>query len=200
MIEVEKMEHNGCTITIWQEEYTDDFNPRQYDNVGVMFAEGHRRYILGDLPYAQYVPDYENVRALFEETRRRNMELDRFFRALSMFYGTTVILPLWLLDHSGLAMQTGSFAMDTAHWDSGIVGWIFDTWRTRDAIGIKKEDVGSALVDEVRRYNAFLQGQVLGYTVERDGDEVDCCGGYLIASQEDYDDMIGEAKDACGGD
>ena len=50
---------------------------------------------------------------------------DTMLRVISEKY---IVMPLYLLDHSGLAMQTTSFHDP---WDSGQVGWVY----------VSKEDV-----------------------------------------------------------
>ena len=82
----------------------DPMSPREWDNLGIMLC-AHGRYNLGDEQF--------NDR---ESLDQRLEELD-----------PVVKLPLWLLDHSGLWMQIGSFDSDAQQWDSGQVGWIVAT-------------------------------------------------------------------------
>jgi hypothetical protein len=92
-------------------------------------------------------------------------------RYLRVYYGATVVLPLWLIDHSGISMCTGPFTSDPAGWDSGIVGVIFDTPATRaDCWGNETptvEQVTAALESEVATYASWLEGDVWTVTVER---------------------------------
>lgn len=78
-----------------------------------------------------------------------------------------VMLPLYLMDHSGLSMSTSDFG---DRWDSGQVGWIYalkdeaenlwgtvgKDWKTR----AKEEMEG-----EVITYDQMLRGEVYGATV-----------------------------------
>ena len=89
-------------LGIYQDENPE--SPREWDNLGIMLC-GHKRYELGD----------EQPKSR-EELDERLEELDPVIR-----------LPLWLLDHSGLTMQTGSFAEDAQQFDSSQVGWIVAT-------------------------------------------------------------------------
>lgn len=97
-----------------------------------------------------------------------------------------VILPLYLYDHSGLAMSTGSFVGRAVHaeWDSGQVGYIY---ADRDSIQkeygkVNAEAVKRAeevLESEVREFDLYLQGECYGYRLFKDGEEQDACWGFL---------------------
>lgn len=194
----ETFEHAGCRVEIVQDE--DPTSPRDACNVGVMLASLHRRYTLGDAEFVSTTPEYEHAAyALnwFCERRRGSL----FARWARCFYGATVVLPLYLLDHSGLAMRTGPFREDPGSWDSGIVGFTFDTPRTRKETGVELADIEQALTEEVACYDAYLQGQVVGFVVTAlmDGacGHADCdehqgweevedgsCWGFLISEHE----------------
>ena len=95
-----------------------------------------------------------------------------------------VMLPLYLYDHSGLTMSTGSFSCP---WDSGKVGFIYVTkqdvikecgrWDA-DAI-VKAERI---MQQEVETYSQHLEGDVWGYEVvqkheDETEDVIDSCWG-----------------------
>ena len=83
-----------------------------------------------------------------------------------------LMLPLYLYDHSGLAMSTETFVGKAVHaeWDSGQVGWIyvskedalkeFDSDHMTGAIRKKAEDL---MRSEVTVYDAYLRGECYGY-------------------------------------
>ncbi len=94
-----------------------------------------------------------------------------------------VILPLYLMDHSGITMSTGAFGCP---WDSRQVGWIVCDKETieREFDG-KRERAEKCLIAEVLTYDQYLTGDVYGFVVEeRDGDDgddwdhVDSCYGF----------------------
>jgi hypothetical protein len=99
--------------------------------------------------------------------------------------GAKVILPLGLIDHSGLSMYVGSGAHrhDPGGWDSGQVGVIFDTAETRSDRGMEdssREEIERALRAEVDEYAQFLRGEVYGFTVsDSASDRLDSCWGFL---------------------
>lgn len=178
---------NGYTVKILPDEEPGNGNPRDADNLGVMLANGHRHYTLGDADFSRSIPEYDRAAALLNDiindediahgqTSFETVVRRRFKEEL----GATVVLPLWLLDHSGLAMRTSTFFGDPGNWDSGVVGFIFDTPRTREMCGTPLDRIQEVLQGEVEAYDMYLQGDVWGYQVEDpSGEEVDACWGYL---------------------
>lgn len=94
-----------------------------------------------------------------------------------------VILPLYLMDHSGISMGTCSFG---CMWDSGQVGWIIC-----DNATIEKEFNGDrdlaeeVLQAEVKSYDQYIRGDIYGFIVEEtddpdsdDWEHVDSCWGF----------------------
>lgn len=141
----------------------DASNPRDDDNIGTMVCF-HRRYQLGDKnqPYKQ--SDFNSWDEL-----KFAIETDN--------PGTTTILPLYLYDHSGLAISTGEF-LD--HWDSGQVGWIYASQLVMDNESIKLENREKILEGEVSNYNEYLRGNIYGYVITdaETGDFIDSVGGF----------------------
>lgn len=97
-----------------------------------------------------------------------------------------IALPVYLYDHSGLALATTPFHCP---WDSGQVGWI---WMSRETAlaafdrGGKsltpalRRQAEKALRTEVQEYHQFLSGDVWHIRVENDeGDILDSCGGFF---------------------
>lgn len=162
----EEIRH-GLIIKIYIDENA--ANPRtEEDNMGTMICF-HRRLKLGDT-HKLTVKEAKNL------VKRKDV----------------ISLPLYLYDHGGLSISTGSFIGRAHHaeWDSGEIGFIYITKET-----IRKE-YGSAgqknidraieyLKNEVKIYNDYLAGNVYGYVIEnKDGEHIDSCWGYF----GDYDD------------
>lgn len=124
-------------------------DPREDDNLGVMVCF-HKRYKLGD-----------NNDIDFHDFECWN-EMEAYIEGkLNAKY----ILPLYLLDHSILAISTTSF---NDRWDSGHVGFVYVTekrineWYGKD---VDKEMVLQQLRNEVDIYNHYLRGEGYGYIV-----------------------------------
>lgn len=194
---VETFEHKGVTVEI---HYDDDpINPRrEYDNVGEMICF-HNRYDLGDKhsfkdpeQFLLSLIDEDEYEAwcdalpvpLTDDDRRVNFRKARAELMGRVENAVAVIMPLYLYDHSGLTISTGSFSCP---WDSGQVGWIYCTEEQ-----VQKEwggDVDKAreyLEGEVETYDQYLTGQIYGYVVEDES-----CWGYF-----DLDSCKGDAQSA----
>lgn len=166
-------------VRIEQDEHAVD--PREYDNAGKMYC-WHRRYSLGDEQPDQS-PD-EICRELLQDWTGEfipdELSGDELREKLEQ---NCVMLPLYLYDHSGLAMNTGGFSCP---WDSGQVGFILIS--RPDAIDewgeAWRERAEAVLRAEVEEYNRYLQGDVYRFIAEErdlpDGqwEVVDDIGGF----------------------
>lgn len=139
----------GIKVTILQD--TSPESPRDWDNVGVM-ACWHNAYTLGD----------EQPSCTPEEWIADNAPEG------------SIVLPLYLYDHSGITMSTRGFSCP---WDSGQVGVIVCT---PDKIKVEwngdREKATEYLQGEVAVYDSFLTGSVYGYNIEHTDDDCDHCG------------------------
>lgn len=156
---------------------TNPENPRtSWDNLGTMVCF-HNRYDLGD-KHEYNSNDYNSWKELF--------------KAIDKKENACIILPLYLYDHSGITMKTSSF---NDRWDSGQVGFIFvSKEKVRKEYSVKRvskklaEKVAQVLEGEVETYDKYLTGEVYGYEVLDEDDEVvDSCWGYY-----DEDDCMNE--------
>ncbi|MEL7129929.1 MAG: hypothetical protein AAGK23_10300 [Pseudomonadota bacterium] len=148
----------GITLTVLTD--PDPLNPiTEFDQTGRM-ACWHRRYRLG---HEQPDVDPQEWRDALPED--------------------TLVLPLYLLDHSGITMSTKPFSCP---WDSGQVGWIWanagDIERAFMVNEITEQVLERArqlLIAEVAEYDRYLRGDVWMFQVRyRDGSVLDACGGF----------------------
>jgi len=150
--------YQGHTIKIYHD--PDAESPREWCNLGTLIC-WHRRYRLGDSHR------FDSPEAFLRDRAERK----------------AILLPVFLYDHSGLAMNTIGFHCP---WDSGQVGYVyvaldavrkeFGVKRVTKALREKAEDI---LRGEIVSYDAYLGGRVYGYVIEQDGEEVDACWGYF---------------------
>ena len=126
---------------------TDAESPRAWGNLGVM-ACWHRRYNLGD------VQPKESPEEWLADNAPEG----------------SIVLALYLYDHSGISMSTSDFG---DRWDSGRVGVIVATpdtirkmWAVTEITDDVREKYTAALKQEVSTYDEFIQGNVWGYTIE----------------------------------
>ena len=204
--ERETESYKGYTIKIVSDD--DAQNPREFFEPAGTMVCWHGRYNLGDseswkgmdgkMKSQQLSKNYsEPIDLLYhlanldtdkEEELRENGD-DKELMQLIEEQGT-VILPLFLYDHSGITMSTGSFG---DRWDSGQVGWIYITKEEYEKEGWTKEQATKYLKGEVETYDNFLTGEVYGWkVVDEDDDAVDSCYGYY--GDEGVKDALQEAR------
>lgn len=93
-----------------------------------------------------------------------------------------LIKPLYLYDHGGITISTGSFSCP---WDSGQVGYIYMTPATiAHEWGGDRQKAEACLDAEVNEYDQYIRGDVWGYTIlGEDGEDMgrldDSCWGFF---------------------
>lgn len=108
----------------------------------------------------------------------------------------TVILPLFLYDHSGISMsaggrldkgqddfsRSGRYALDSAGWDVSSVGVIYATAERAAELGVTGDDeeIEKGLREEVKIYDQYLRGECFWFHVDdEDGEVLESIGGFL---------------------
>ena len=152
-------------------------SPREWSNLGTLIC-WHRRYRLGDSHPFDSPEAF--LRDLAGASDQSDLSMDQLRDRAER---KAIILPVFLYDHSGLAMNTIGFHCP---WDSGQVGFVYATLeavrkefgakRVTKALRAKAEDI---LRGEVVSYDAYLGGRVYGYVIEQDGEEIDACWGFV---------------------
>jgi len=158
---METINIGNITIEIVQD--TDPESPRYNDNLGTMICF-HRRYNLGDKHHFR-----SDMFSGWEDMERH-------------FSNGHIILPLYLYDHGGITIDTKPFGCP---WDSGQVGYIVvDKEKVKKEYEAQKltpkikQKVLSILNAEVEEYNKYITGEVYGYRIIENGEEVDSCWGF----------------------
>jgi hypothetical protein len=169
---IETIDYKGYTINIYRLDEALD-TPRADDNLGSMVCF-HGKYDLGDKHDYKH-DDFNSWEALKEQIIKDHNPI--------------VILPLFLYDHSDISIKTFIHGVH-ASWDGGWVGFIFVSkekikkeYKVKKISAKLKKTIENNLIAEVETYNDYLQGNIYGYTVEKDGERLDSCGGYY----GDYD-------------
>jgi hypothetical protein len=161
-------------------------NPRDADNLGHMVCL-HRRYSLGD--EHDYRAEAHSGWAELEQHILRD-------------HPGAVMLPLYMMDHSGLSVSTSDAmfrAFDSAGWDWGQIGFVYaDAESIRAEYGVRRigrplrERVEDVLRAEVAAYDLYLRGECYAFTVvDGDGEVLNSCGGLL-----GFDDAVAEGRSA----
>lgn len=147
---------------------TDPFNPRtEYDNLGTMVCFPKH---LGD-KHDYNFHDYNSYEEMGDDIAKRE--------------NAGVILPLFILDHSGITMNTTGYSCP---WDSRQLGFIFiSKEKMRYEYSYKrvsqklKQRVAGYLKSEVELQAKYHEGDVWGYRITHieSEDEVESCWGYF---------------------
>lgn len=167
--------YKGHSIKIYHDD--DAENPRDWDNLGTLIC-GHSRYQLGDKHSFQGGREF--LLDLLDLDCPSSLDVDQLVTRAER---SAIILPVYLYDHSGLAMNTTGFHCP---WDSGQVGFIYvTTANVRKEYSVKRvspklrEKVAGHLRQEVKTFSDYLSGAVYGYVVEKDDEEIDSCWGFI---------------------
>lgn len=200
-------------------------SPREVDEHFVTMTCFHRRYELGDSHnyidkddflrqmYLDTVGNDEHGAARYEHMvnqvwgRKMTGEhpdphaIDNaMLRVISQKY---LMLPLYLMDHSGLAMKTTSFHDP---WGSGQVGWIYVSKEAalKEFGGEKltasvRKQAEDLMRSEVAAYDAYLRGECYGFELYKNGVLSDSCWGFIGDLQEACKAMADYLPDECKG-
>lgn len=151
-------------------------DPREnFDHLGTMVC-WHRRYNLGDKHSFDSPGD--------------------FMDWLRSEYGKNgyIILPVYMYDHSGIALSTSRSYPFNDSWDAGQVGWIYVTkekvrseYSVNRVTRLLREKVLDVLVSEVELYSDYVSGNVWGFEVY----EVCTCDKCHCGREEFVDSCFG---------
>ena len=200
-------------------------NPRELDEPFGKMVCFHRRYSLGDSH--NYMDKDDFLREMYLDTvghdeqgmkryeRMVNIVGGRNMRGpkteeraiddsmLNVISGKYIMMPLFLMDHSSLAMRTESFHDP---WDSGQVGWIyvskedalkeFGAEKMTGAVRHKAEEL---LKSEVAVYDSYLRGECYGFELYKNGELSDSCWGFMGDLDEACREMASFLPEGCRG-
>ena len=150
---LETIEKDGYTLNIYLDDCPE--NPRNWDNIGKLY-----------IPRPPRGYEFSDKDASAGECK-----------------AAPVKLPVYILDHSGLAISTSSFGDP---WDSRQAGYIYVTAETLkaeypnhgytmdEAIRYARE----CIQDEIEMFNDYIQGNVYGYEIADAEQEIEACRGY----------------------
>lgn len=156
-------------------------SPRKdYDNVGLLYC-WHKRYDLGDKHdiTSDMADSWEEMEALLIEEEDLK---------------DGVILPVYMMDHSGLSLSCSPFSCP---WDSGQVGFIFcnkERWAKECGAKWDVKAVEKMLISEIETYSSYLEGSAWGYIIEHEGETVESVWGFIGSSDYCLSEGVSEAK------
>lgn len=143
-------------------------NPREWDNLGKMVFF-HNRMNLGD---EQNDYKYKNYNS-WDELKNDIIQNENVH----------TILPVYIYEHSGIALSTNSFS---CRFDSGQIGFIY---ATMESIGCNTDKIETYLKNEIEVYSKYLNGENYKYEIyEIQTCNLDCKHETLIESCSGYFD------------
>ena len=167
------IEYKEYEIKIYMDEYP--LNPRkEFDNIGKLVCF-HNRYDLGDKT------------DLKASSFQGWQHLEKYLIDIEK---AAVILPIYLMDHSGITIRTNThdFRMaDSVGWDWGQIGFIYldratilKEWGNKILTQKVRQKAIDYLLAEIEQYDDYLTGNVYGYNITKlDDDEIlEGCGGF----------------------
>lgn len=153
----------------------DPISPTDWDSIGEIVYSKSSRYTLGTKSVSQ------------EEMR----DIER-----QIAIGTLIGLPVYAYIHSGIKIAAAEDNPFSCPWDSGQSGFVYaPRERVFREYGGKRltkrirEAAKNLLRAEVNTFSQYLQGDVWVITHVKDGEVIDCCGGYY-----GYEYAVAEAK------
>ena len=170
-------------------------NPREDDNLGTMVCF-HNSYDLGDSDHNLSSNDFESWEELSNYLIKEK--------------NAVAILPLYLYDHSGLSISTGSF---DCRWDSGQIGFIYisreyalEEYGGKIVTKATTEKIINYFKGEVETYNQYLKGNVYGYKIVEEVKYLKVplanfgSKGIMILDPSNYETITEDVEiESCGG-
>ena len=154
--------------------YFDEFaeSPRGWSTLGTLVCS-HRKYDLSDVPFPQ-AGEYGSLLEDFKE----------YLKTLSLTLNDIIYTPIYLYDHSGIALSSTFFPID---WDLGLFGYHYVSKSTiRTEYAVKRispklhKSIISVLDAELEVYNHYVQGNCYEFRIFDSEDEfVDSFGGFI---------------------
>jgi hypothetical protein len=187
---IDTYEHEGITISVYPDDEGVAGDPREGDQITTMVC-WHPDYVLGDEQFVS--PDGRGAIAGRRDRHgpptdylRGVQSMEHLRRYIGIVRKGVCILPLYLLDHSGLSIRAGSPSpFDSAGWDTTVVGFVYTTHeRITDLCGDGElyhsdEWIHEQVLNDVNLYDQYLQGAVYGYVVAEGSHEESSCWGFL---------------------
>jgi hypothetical protein len=158
-------------LKIWRDAYPE--NPRDLCNAGLFWTPERCDYARNEL----YVDGVE---------RNCDMSDKELVNRVKAEYW---MFPVSVLDHSGWRIWEG---LPTDPWDSFQIGWYLVP-KTLDGREMSQETARNRAKTEVEMLDSTFTGDVYGFTVYKDGEEFESCGGFYYTGEEA--DFLDEIRD-----
>ena len=181
---IKTIQVGDLTVKIYPDENPE--NPREDEGNLTEMVCFHRRYNLGDKDHG-FNGDKDHG-----FNQKDFTTWDGLQKGIIKKHNPFIILPLWMLDHSGLTISTTDefFRQMYMGMDHGRIGWVFISRQkaleafsaqsvTKKYLEKNLKTLQDVLQAEVKVYNQYLRGDVYSYDIEDKN-------GYVIGSSNGY--------------
>ena len=175
--------HRGHDINIYYDTIPE--SPREWDNLGTFYTA--HRYYRPEMEFDEHF-DFDEVCDERPGSLRES------------FLKKYVALNLYLYDHSGQTISSGSFSCP---WDSGWFGIVaVSVEKVKKEYGWKvltrarRREIEQYLQGEIDTYDSYLRGEVYGFQITPAGDKdnvLESCWGYF--GKDGLDQLKDECRD-----
>ena len=166
----EQLEFDGSIKLKIEQDSTPD-SPREWDNLGSFYTTKNNRYIKREIEIEEF-----NFGSDADSDTERLSKLGY------------IAIPVSVYDHSGWTVFTGV----SSGWDSGCIGfYVVSREKIRAIFGCKRiskkllERVKSILELEVKTFDHYIQGDVWGFEISKNGEYLDSCWGFY--EEDDFE-------------
>lgn len=166
---ISETNYKGHTIKIFRDEYAE--GPNEWLNEDLFLVYDHRDFCVERKGY-----DPEQIFEHIKTTGRN-------------FYEGYHVFTVYAYIHSGVSLSLGKDSYPfTCKWDTSFRGFILV--KREKGWSYTKKKAFEAAQGLIETWNIYLYGDVLGYTVEKDGEVTDSCGGFY----DKQENVLSEAK------
>lgn len=148
-------------------------SPREWSNLGSFYTTKNNRYIKSEIE----IEDFE-----FGSDAGSDIE-----RLSKLGY---IAIPVSIYDHSGWTVFTGV----ANGWDSGCIGfYVVSREKIREDFECKRISkklltrVKNIMESEIKEFDRYVQGEVWGFEITKDGEFFDSCWGFY--EQDKFEDF-----------
>lgn len=149
--------------------------------VAHIYQDPHPHYDFDTLGTITYAAGARTVVGVVPKTAEEDAEIARKVRD-----GEYIGLPVWAYVHSDATVHAAFESPFSCPWDSGRSGWVYvERDKALKEYGRKvctrkfKYMIETLLMSEVETFNMYLTGDVWGYEIVHDDEQIEACWNYF---------------------
>lgn len=186
---------NAGTFVMWHNRYA--FGDKHNYSSPSDFVESLAREVAGDTLYEKkenkFCHDFNWADGAEQKAIRNDFEKWQWAQIEKKY----IVLPVYMYEHSGITIRTSKFSCP---WDSGQIGYIYISKdKAKKEWGKGYADKATKYLDgEIQTLDDYLTGNVYGYVVEYEGNELESVWGFYPEhdGKKPYNYCLQEAKNS----